>query len=74
MPTRSLIQRSLFAAAAVLCLAPAAQAATVSVSFDAAPVLVPNDIDGVYFNFLTGEQSTREPGGYDFNPITTVAA
>ena len=69
MPILSLIQRSLFAAAtAVLCLAPAAQAAIVSVSFAAAPVLVPNDIDGVYFNFLTGEQSTREPSGYDFNP------
>lgn len=55
-------------AIAVACVAPAAHAAVVSVSFAGAPIVVPNNIDGVYFNFVTGAISTFEPAGYDFNP------
>lgn len=65
----SKIARSVLAGAtALLFLAPAAQAAVVSVSFANAPVVVPNNIDGVYFNFVTGQRSTTEFTGFDFNP------
>ncbi|MBD8532556.1 MULTISPECIES: PEP-CTERM sorting domain-containing protein [unclassified Massilia] len=65
----SAISRVLLAGAvASLFLAPAAQAAVVSVSFANAPVAVPNNIDGVYFNFVTGARGTTEIAGYDFNP------
>lgn len=63
------LSRSVLAAAtALLLLAPAAQAAVVSVSFGNAPISVPSNIDGVYFNFVTGVRSTTEFVGYDFNP------
>jgi hypothetical protein len=65
----SKIARSLLASTtALLFLAPAAQADVVSVSFANSPVVVPNNIDGVYFNFVTGQRSTTEFVGYDFNP------
>jgi len=65
----SKIARSVLAGAtALLFLAPAAQAAVVSVSFANSPVVVPNNIDGIYFNFVTGQRSTTEFAGYDFNP------
>jgi hypothetical protein len=65
----SKISRSVLAGAtALLFLAPAAQAAVISVSFASAPVVVPNNIDGIYFNFVTGTRSTTEFTGYDFNP------
>ena len=63
------ISRSVLAGAtALLFFAPAAQASIVSVSFANSPVVVPNNIDGIYFNFVTGARSTSEIAGYDFNP------
>lgn len=65
----SKISHSVLAGAtALLFLAPAAQAAVISVSFAGAPVVVPNNIDGIYFNFVTGVRSTTEFAGFDFNP------
>jgi len=58
----------LVGATALLCFASAAQAAVISVDFSSSPVVVPNNIDGVYFNFVTGQRSTTEFAGYDFNP------
>jgi len=70
----SKISRGLLAGAtALLFLAPAAQAAIISVSFASSPVVVPNNIDGVYFNFVTGARSTTEITGYDFNPYNNGA-
>lgn len=54
--------------AAALFLASSAQAAVISVSFAGAPVSVPNNIDGVYFDFVKGTRSSTEFNGYDFNP------
>jgi len=65
----SKISRSVLAGAtALLFFAPAAQSAVISVSFANSPVVVPNNIDGIYFNFVTGARSTTEIAGYDFNP------
>ena len=49
-------------------IAPAANAAVVSVSFAGAPVAITNNLDGIYFNFVTGARSSSEIAGYDFNP------
>jgi hypothetical protein len=69
-----MIQRSLATGFVAMCfLAPAAQAAVVSVNFSASPVAVPNDIDGVYFNFLTGVYGSAEMPGFDFNPYNNNA-
>jgi hypothetical protein len=66
---KSFISRSVLAGAtALLFLAPPIQAKVISVSFANSPVVVPNNIDGVYFNFVTGARSTTEFSGYDFNP------
>lgn len=59
-------------ATAMLFSIPAAEAAVVSVSFAGAPIVVPNDIDGVYFNFVTGTYSPFEMPGYDFNPYNNL--
>lgn len=65
----SKISRGVLAGAtALLLLSPVAQASVISVSFASAPVLVPNNIDGIYFNFVTGVRSTTEIAGFDFNP------
>lgn len=56
----------------LLSVAPVANAAVVSVSFAGAPVTVPNNIDGVYFNFVTGTRSTTETAGFDFNPYNNT--
>jgi len=70
----SKMSRSVLAVAtALLFLAPAAQASVVSVSFASSPVVVPNTLDGIYFNFVTGARSTTEIAGYDFNPYGNTA-
>jgi hypothetical protein len=70
----SKISRSVLASAtALLLFAPAAQAAVISVSFASAPVTVPSNIDGVYFNFVTGAHGSTEMTGYDFNPYNNNA-
>lgn len=70
----SKIARSLLAGAvAMLFLAPAAHAAVISVDFANAPVNVPDNIDGVYFNFVTGEYGSTEFAGYDFNPYNNTS-
>lgn len=64
------IQRHLISGAAALLLAvPAAQAAVVSVDYTSAPVAIANNIDGTYFNFVTGVHvNAPDLAGYDFNP------
>lgn len=72
--TMTFAQRSIVACAfALACIAPAAQAAVISVNFAGAPVVVPNNIDGIYFNFVTGARSVTEITGYDFNPYNNGA-
>lgn len=68
MKTSNIARSLLAGAVAMLFLAPAAHAAVISVDFGDAPVNVPNNIDGVYFNFLTGAYGSFEMAGYDFNP------
>ena len=70
----SKIARSLHASAvAMLFLAPAAHAAVISINFGDAPVNVPSNIDGVYFNFITGAYGPSEMVGYDFNPYNNTS-
>lgn len=52
----------------MLFLASAAHAAVISVNFGDAPVNVSSNIDGVYFDFVTGAYGPSEMVGYDFNP------
>ena len=59
--------------AAALLFASSAHAAVISVSFANAPVNVANNIDGVYFNFVTGTRASTEFTGYDFNPYNNGA-
>lgn len=68
MKTSTILRSALASMTALMLCAPAAQAAIISVSFANAPVNVPNNIDGVYFNFVTGTRSTSETAGFDFNP------
>jgi hypothetical protein len=65
---KSLKQTVALCAMVVAFVAPVANAAVVSVSFANSPVAVPNNLDGVYFNFVTGARSSVEIAGYDFNP------
>lgn len=69
------IQLSLVAGAATLLFAaPAAHAAVISVSFAGAPVVIANNIDGTYFNFVTGVHvNAGNLAGYDFNPYNNNA-
>jgi len=73
MKTSKIARTMLAGAVAMLFLAPAAHAAVISVDFADAPVNVPNDIDGVYFNFVTGVYGPTEVAGYDFNPYNNNA-
>jgi len=68
MKTSKIARSMLAGAVAMLFLAPAAHAAVISVDYSAAPINVPSDIDGVYFNFITGAYGPSEMVGYDFNP------
>jgi PEP-CTERM motif len=68
MKVANALRVCLATAVALLFVAPVAHAAVVSVSFAGAPISVPNNIDGIYFNFVTGARSTTEPSGFDFNP------
>lgn len=74
MHTKFLQRHILSAAAALLFAAPAAHAAVVSVSYASAPVLISNNIDGTYFNFVTGAYvNAGSLTGYDFNPYNNGA-
>jgi hypothetical protein len=65
---------SLSAVAAVAgLLAVAAPAQAVVVSSGPVNIAVPDNIDGVYLNVVTGAFGTVAPTGYDINPYSAVA-
>jgi hypothetical protein len=68
MKVAQALRLCLASAFVLLSVAPVAHAAVVSVSFAGAPVAVPSNIDGIYFNFVTGARTTTEASGFDFNP------
>ncbi|MEO5735362.1 MAG: PEP-CTERM sorting domain-containing protein [Rubrivivax sp.] len=75
-PIRTRMTMALFAGAAVAALAaPAAHAAVVYVNRTATPLLIPNSIDGVYFNIVTGVtgSSGAQVPGWDINPYNNGA-
>lgn len=59
---------ALFAGATALCLATSAQATVVYTNLSASPLAVPNNINGIYLNVVTGATSTNNLAGYDVNP------
>jgi hypothetical protein len=61
------LKRALFAGA--LGTAEITTAAVVHVDLSAAPLSIPNTLDGLYLNVVTGQTSTSTPPlGWDFNP------
>jgi hypothetical protein len=70
------IRAGLFAgAAALFAAAPAANAAIVAVDRTSAPINIPNNIDGVYLNVVTGATGTLGATvlGWDIDPYNTSA-
>ncbi len=62
-------------AVAVFAAAPSAEAAVVFVDRSASPINITNNIDGVYFNVVTGVTSATGAGtpGWDINPYNNGA-
>jgi hypothetical protein len=57
-------------ATAVFAAAPAAEAAVIYTDLTATPLVIPNNLDGVYLNILTGATGTSglDVAGWDINP------
>jgi len=65
--------RSVMALSAVATLMAAAPAHAQIVFSGPVSIVIPNNIDGVYLNLVTGANGSAPPAGYDINPYSATA-
>lgn len=65
--------RSVMALSAVATLMAAAPAHAQIVFSGPVSIVIPNNIDGVYLNLVTGANGSAPPAGYDINPYSAAA-